>query len=557
MLLALAQINPTVSDLAGNRALILDCYRRAREAAADLVIFPELAVTGYMPRDLLLRPAFVAAADRSLREIAAACDGATAALIGFPQQNPAPAGRPLYNAAVLCRGGRIEHVFRKTLLPSYDVFDESRYFEPGEPRENVLSIASARGGPTERIGVCICEDLWNDADFVSRPLYVDQPVEALTVAGARLLLNISASPFTLGKQAFRERLFGGQAAKFGVPLVVVNQVGGNDELVFDGASCAFAADGRLVARAKAFDEDLLLVELPQAGGGRIEKYPDEIGALHDALVLGLRDYVRKCGFRQVVLGLSGGIDSAVTAALAAAALGPSAVLGAALPSRFSSDHSLSDARLLAANLGIEFQVIPIEPMHAAAEQSLVGPFAGRAADVTEENVQARLRGVLLMALSNKFGRLLLTTGNKSEIAVGYCTLYGDMCGGLAVISDVHKTRVYALAREINRRAGRELIPHGSMEKAPSAELRPNQTDQDSLPPYEMLDAILQGYVDEERSAAELVARGFDPATVADVIRRVDGNEYKRRQAAPGLKVTSRAFGMGRRQPIAVGRGWTD
>ncbi|HSW44280.1 MAG TPA: NAD+ synthase, partial [Phycisphaerae bacterium] len=401
------------------------------------------------------------------------------------------------------------------------------------------------------IGVSICEDLWNDEQVVGRRIYQRDPVGQLAAAGARLLINMSASPFEQDKHAFRVRLFGHQARKHRLPILFVNQVGGNDELVFDGASTAFDAEGRVIAQAKPFDEDLLLVDQRNPAGNRVESYPDSIASVHDALVLGTRDYIRKCGFKRVLLGLSGGVDSAVTAAIAAAALGPEAVTGVAMPSRYSSDHSRSDAETLARNLHIDFRTISIGPIHESFEQHLQPHFAGRQPDIAEENIQARVRGGLLMALSNKFGWLLLTTGNKSELAVGYCTLYGDMCGGLAVIADVPKMTVYALARHINDRAGREIIPQGTLTKPPSAELRPDQTDRDSLPAYELLDRILDLYIRQEKSTDEIVAAGHDAETVQNVVRLVDTSEYKRKQAALGLKVTSRAFGVGRRMPVAA------
>jgi NAD+ synthetase len=421
------------------------------------------------------------------------------------------------------------------------VFDESRYFEPGS------AVAPTMLGK-RKLGVCICEDLWNDPSLQPRQLYHRNPIAELAAGGAQLFLNASASPFTLGKHEFRKYLFGGQSAKFGIPLVYCNQVGGNDELVFDGNSMVLGRDGKVIAQAMDFEEDLLLCDLDRPEGNRIEKPSEKIESVYKALVLGVRDYVAKTGFKSVVLGLSGGIDSAVTAVLAAAALGPANVLGVAMPSRFSSDHSLIDARELAENLGIEFTTIPIDGAHTAFEKTLAPAFAGRRPDTTEENIQARCRGVILMALSNKFGKLLLTTGNKSELAVGYCTLYGDMCGGLAVISDVPKMMIYELSHFINR--GKAIIPPRSIAKPPSAELKPDQTDQDTLPPYPVLDAILEMYVEKEMSVEDIAAAGHDRETAAKVARWVDRNEYKRRQAALGLKVTGRAFGFGRRMPIA-------
>jgi NAD+ synthetase len=540
MKIALAQLNPTVGDIAGNEAKILAAISAARADGADLVLLPELAIPGYPPKDLLLKPKFIADQLAARDRIAAATKG-TAALIGFAEPNRDGPGNALRNSVVLAADGEIVGIHRKSLLPTYDVFDESRYFEPADR----VDVARLRG---RKVGVTICEDLWNDPSLVTRRLYTRNPVDELAAQGAELLLNASASPFVLGKHDFRRRLFGSQAAKHRLPLAYCNQVGGNDELVFDGCSVVFGRDGQVIAQAKDFDEDLLIADLDHPERNRIETPSSGIGSIHKALVLGLRDYVRKTGFKSVVLGLSGGIDSAVTVALAAEALGRGNVVGVAMPSRYSSDHSVEDARAVAANLGVAFHIVPIADVHAAFESALAAPFAGRAPDVTEENLQARCRGVILMAFSNKFGHLLLTTGNKSELAVGYCTLYGDMCGGLAVISDVPKTMIWELARWINR--GREIIPVRSITKPPSAELRPNQTDQDSLPPYEVLDAILERYVEQEKSADEIVSDGFDSATVRRVIRLVDLNEYKRKQAAPGLKVTSRAFGFGRRMPIA-------
>jgi len=573
MRIALAQINPTVGDLAYNTRKHLDFISRAQALRAELVVFPELSVTGYPPKDLLLKPSFVEDNLRALQLIASRVSGIDV-IVGYAERNTAAVGRPLHNAVALLRDGRVVSRHFKTLLPTYDVFDESRYFEPGpvSEQENLVRVGDVTCGLT------ICEDLWNDEKLISRRLYHQNPIADLHAAGAEILINSSASPFVAGKHDFRLQLFGAQVKHFGKPLVYVNQVGGNDELVFDGRSVVFDAAGNVVAQAKSFEEDLIVVDVP----GKEESHAtlpshegDEknliarqdaeseqrrafgpsrgtewIESVRQALVLGLRDYVRKCGFKSVVLGLSGGIDSALTAALAVQALGAGMVTGVAMPSRFSSEHSVDDARDLAKNLGIAFHVLPIKGVHDAYEATLAPAFAGLKPDVTEENLQARVRGGLLMAFSNKFNHLLLTTGNKSEIAVGYCTLYGDMCGGLAVISDLPKTTVWELSRWINTREGREIIPQSSIDKVPSAELRPNQTDQDSLPPYDVLDAILFRYVEEEKGAAQIIADGFDPATVVRVIQLCDRSEYKRRQAAPGIKVTSRAFGFGRRMPIA-------
>lgn len=543
MRVALAQINPVIGDVIGNTEKIIARIDEARNQGASLVVFPELAVAGYPPWDLLLKPRFVQANVEAVRRIAEHCRG-IAALVGFVEPNADPVGRSLRNAAAYCADGQVQAVRYKSLLPTYDVFDEQRYFEPGPE----VALIDHAGRP---VGVSICEDLWNDEQLIGRRIYRADPVGQLAAGGAKFMVNLSSSPFTMDKHPFRVKLFGNQARRHGLPIVFVNQMGGNDELVFDGASCVFDAQGNLVAQAKAFEEDLLVVDLDNPAGARREPYPERVASVYDALALGTRDYVLKCGFKHVVLGLSGGIDSAVTAAIAAAGLGKDAVTGVSMPSRFSSEHSRTDAEAAARNLGIDFRLIPIKSMHDSIESHLQPQFAGKPRDVTEENLQARLRGVLLMALSNKFGWLVLTTGNKSEIAVGYCTLYGDMCGGLAVIGDVPKTLVYAVARHINERAGREIIPENTIVKPPSAELRPNQTDQDSLPPYELLDAIIEQYITQEKSMDEIIAAGFDAETVRKTIRLVDTSEYKRKQAAPVLKVTTRAFGIGRRMPIAA------
>jgi len=545
MKIALAQLNPTVGDIEGNRRRILDAYSKAAAMGADLVVTGELSLVGYPPRDLLLKPRFVAdnlaAFERLVGEV-----GRTGLLVGFVDRSVGTHGLPLHNAAALVAEGRVLAIKHKALLPMYDVFDELRYFEPGRGA-HVVEFAGMK------LGLSICEDIWTQeaaAGPASR-FYHGNPIAELVQAGADVLVNMSASPFEIRKFAQRGDLVRTQARKYRRPVVYVNQVGGNDELVFDGASFAMDASGALVAQLAAFEEGLALVEIP--GAKRLSPEPapmPDIVAVRQALVLGLGDYVRKCGFKDVVLGLSGGVDSSVVACLAAEALGPGHVVGVAMPSRYSSPHSLEDAEALARNLGIRFLVIPIEEPHRAMEAALAEAFKGAQPDVTEENVQARVRGNILMALSNKFGWLVLSTGNKSELACGYCTLYGDMAGGLAVISDVPKTLIYELARQINTDADRLPIPDRVLTKAPSAELKPDQTDQDSLPPYDVLDAILDLYVREEKSRDEIVEAGFDAETVQKVIRLVDLSEYKRRQAAPGLKVTSRAFGVGRRMPIA-------
>ncbi|MGC9261077.1 MAG: NAD+ synthase [Phycisphaerae bacterium] len=546
MRIAMAQLNPTVGDIAGNTSRITAAITAAIAQGAELLVTPELSVIGYPPRDLLLKPSVLEQMEAAVGQIARHSRGITT-LIGYAQENPRPTGRTLYNAVAVVRDGAVLHRGVKSLLPTYDVFDESRYFEPGPKTETIMLGA-------HRVGLSICEDLWNDEQIVGRQLYRFNPVEVLAKAGATLLVNISASPFTLGKNDFRRKLISHQARRWNMPIVYVNQVGANDELIFDGCSMAFDAAGHLLAQARDFAEDLVIFDLP--GPAQLDYTGPRTGiaSMHAALVLGLRDYAHKCGFKTAVLGLSGGIDSAVVAALATEALGKENVTGVALPSRYSSEHSQSDACKLATALGIHFYVIPIEAAHRAMEDTLRALFRNSAPGLAEENLQARIRGNLLMALSNKFGHLLLTTGNKSEVATGYTTLYGDMCGGLAVISDVPKMMVYELARYINAQREKAAlpaaIPEGSLTKPPSAELRPNQTDQDSLPPYPVLDAILQRYVEEEKSVWDIMADGFDQATVLRVAGLVDTNEYKRKQMPPGLKVTSRAFGYGRRMPIA-------
>jgi NAD+ synthase (glutamine-hydrolysing) len=539
MKIALAQINTTVGDLAGNRDKILAAYRRGVEAGADLVMLPELTITGYPPRDLLLKKSFIAGNLAVLDELAAATDK-TGLLVGYVGENKSRPGREVVNFVALLQNGKIAATRAKTLLPTYDVFDEDRYFEPAT--ENLPVTFDG-----QKIGLTICEDIWNDEDFWPERRYQHNPPLELTAAGARVLFNVSASPWCVGKDETRYRMLQSMAAKTKCPVMFCNQIGGNDELVFDGGSLAFNAAGELIAQAAMFAEDFVLVDT-EAKTPVTRRPRAEVELVHEALVLGLRDYLHKCGFKSAVLGLSGGIDSALVASLAVSALGRENVRGVSLPSQFSSPGSLEDARLLAERLGIHYEVIPIQSAFTTLKHELQPAFAGKTEDTTEENIQARLRGVILMALSNKFGSLLLTTGNKSELAVGYCTLYGDMCGGLAVISDVPKTMVYQLARWINRE--KEIIPASSITKPPSAELRANQTDQDTLPPYEVLDGILDAYVVQGKTPAQMAAAGFDEATVKRVIRLIDSNEYKRRQAAPGLKVTSKAFGVGRRMPIA-------
>jgi NAD+ synthetase len=539
MKVALAQINTTVGDLAGNEAKIRAAYERGAKLGVDLVLCPELSVAGYPPRDLLLKKRFVTQNLETLDRLASMTNS-SGLLVGYVGENRFRPGRDVTNSVAMLQHGKIAATRTKTLLPTYDVFDEDRYFEPAS--ENSPVQLGHR-----KIGLTICEDIWNDDDFWPDRRYRHNPPVELAEAGASLLFNISASPWHLGKTKTRYEMLRSLAVKTERPVLFCNQVGGNDELVFDGTSLAFDGTGRLLAHGKFFEEDFVVVDLDNPKPVELPQFVDE-ELVNKALVLGLRDYLYKCGFQSAVLGLSGGIDSAVTACLAVEALGPENVRGVSLPSQFSSQHSLDDARILAKHLGIRYDVVPIQPAFETVRASLAPVFAGRPEDTTEENIQARLRAVVLMGLSNKFGSLLLTTGNKSELAVGYCTLYGDMCGGLAVISDVPKTMIYRLARWINRE--REIIPLSSITKPPSAELRPNQCDQDSLPPYDVLDAILDLYVVQGRSGSEIIASGFDRETVNRVIRLIDLSEYKRRQAAPGLRVTSKAFGMGRRVPIA-------
>jgi NAD+ synthetase len=546
MKIALGQINPTIGDFAGNLARMADFHRQAAAQGAELVLFPELAICGYPPRDLLLKPQFVTDNLAALERLASRLQGPPV-IVGFVDRVDAGEGKPLYNAAAVIEGGRVTRRVHKTLLPTYDVFDEGRYFSPGETNEP-FSLCG------RRVGVTICEDIWNDEDFWPVRLYRRDPIKELRQKGIDLLINISSSPWNLGKEKTRLRMLETIARNDRLVIAYCNCVGGNDELVFDGHSMVLQAGGKLVAWGRSFAEELLVVNLDQAAEIRAAE-SDDPRNLFLALSVGLFDYVRKCGFRSVVLGLSGGIDSALTACLAVAALGKENVTGVAMPSHFSSEGSVNDARALAANLGIRFEIIPIQSMVDSSRAALSGVFAGRAEDVTEENLQSRIRGVVLMAISNKFGSLLITTGNKSEVATGYCTLYGDMCGGLAVISDLTKMQVYDLARWINAhpettRLVRDVIPADSLTKPPSAELRPNQTDQDTLPPYHILDQVLAAYVEWHESPEEIIRRGFDAAMVRDVVRKVDRSEYKRRQAAPGIKVTSLAFGTGRRFPIA-------
>jgi NAD+ synthase (glutamine-hydrolysing) len=539
MKIALAQLNPTVGDFAGNSAKILDFARRAAERGADLAVFSELCLCGYLPMDLIERPQFI---DRNERELAClAKQLPIPSIVGYAARASGSTGKSAANAAALLANGNIEFVQHKMLLPTYDVFDESRYFQPAAT-QNVFSFCG------QNLGITVCEDIWNDKTFWAKPLYERDPVAELIAKHASLIINISGSPYTIDKRALRLDMLRSLAKTHARPVIYVNQVGGNDSLVFDGDSIVVLPDGRIPAQASSFAEDLVLFDTTTNTGDVHAQPATELDLVLQALICGTRDYVCKSGFSAVVVGLSGGIDSSVVAAIAVAALGHENVLGVSMPGPYSSEGSRADAASLAENLGIEFLTVPITDVFQSYRTALADAFRGRPENVTEENLQARVRGNFLMALSNKFGSMVLSTGNKSEMAVGYCTLYGDMAGGLAMLSDVPKTMVYALADLINRDG--ELIPRSSVEKPPSAELRPNQTDQDSLPPYEVLDRILKAYIEEVKSPEEIAAQcGFDIDLVRSIAAKVDRNEYKRRQAPPGLKITSRAFGLGRPFPI--------
>ncbi|HKV05989.1 MAG TPA: NAD+ synthase [Candidatus Acidoferrales bacterium] len=540
MKIALAQFNPTVGDFEGNRARILEMARRAQAGGADLAVFSELCLCGYPPQDLIERPSFAARNQAELARLATEIP--LPSLIGFVGKAQDDTGKPVANSAALIARGKILFEQRKMLLPTYDVFDETRYFQPATTQQ-----AFAFGSAT--LGITICEDSWNDKSFWPERLYDRDPVAELVGKGSNLILNISSSPYRLGIRGLRHDMLGAVARERRVPVVYVNQVGGNDSLIFDGTSVAFTPDGRIAAMAKSFEEDLVYFDSETGKGDIRQAMDDEFEAVYGALVIGTRDYVRKCGFRKVVIGLSGGIDSALVATIAADALGAENVLAVAMPGPYSSEASLRDARCVAGNLGVELIVLPITETFASYRRMLEPAFAGRGEDVTEENIQARIRGNSLMALSNKFGSLVLSTGNKSELAVGYCTLYGDMAGGLAVISDVPKTMVYDLARVANRR--KERIPREVLTKTPTAELRPNQTDQDTLPPYEDLDRILKAYVEDLQDPEQIAEECLLPIElVRAVALQVDRNEYKRKQSPPGLKVTSKAFSVGRRFPLA-------
>jgi NAD+ synthase/NAD+ synthase (glutamine-hydrolysing) len=564
MKIAIAQLNPTVGDLTGNAQRILEAAEKAFAAGCDLLLTTELSLTGYPPRDLLIRPSFIQAATEKLQQLARDLPPGIAVLVGTVQQNldyQKHGGNPIYNSAALLEQGEIKQYFQKRLLPTYDVFDEDRYFEPGLESNFFVLENSGEG---IKIGVTICEDLWNDESFWGKRNYACNPLAELVEKNIDLVVNLSASPYQVGKQKFRQSLISHSAKRYNIPILYANQVGGNDDLIFDGCSFAFNRNGDKILSLKDFDTDFEIIEFDSniqdltaisAQNQEINLIESEDQEIWLALVLGVKDYVQKCGFSQVILGLSGGIDSALVAAIATQALGKEKVLGVLMPSPYSSDHSIQDALELANNLGIKTQTLPIGDLMQTFDQTLEPMFAGTSFGVAEENLQSRIRGTLLMAVSNKFGHLLLTTGNKSEMAVGYCTLYGDMNGGLAVIADVPKTRVYSLCSWFNQYHSKEIIPNHILTKAPSAELKPGQVDQDSLPAYEILDDILYRLIEKHQSLAEIVEAGHQELVVKKVIKLVMIAEFKRRQAAPGLKISDRAFGTGWRMPIAKGIDW--
>ena len=542
MKIALGQINPTVGDFSGNANRIIDFAQRARAAGAGLILFPELSVCGYPPRDLVERPTFVAKNRASVERIAAETKGISV-ICGLVTPALAETGKSVMNSAVLLQDGKQAFLQSKMLLPTYDVFDEMRNFAPAR-HQGLFNFCG------NRMALTICEDAWNDKHFWNKRLYGFDPVEALVRAGGNFVLNISASPFWLRKRELRRDMLATIARTENVPVVMVNQVGGNDSLLFDGSSLVLNREGKLIAQGKSFEEDLVYFDSATLQGEMHEQIEGDEASAYAALVLGTRDYVRKCGFRRVIIGLSGGIDSALTAAIATDAVGPENVIGVGMPGPYSSPGSIEDARSLASNLGIRFELLSITEICKSYQQTLKDVFAGLKEDVTEENIQSRARGSLLMAMSNKLNAIVLSTGNKSEIAVGYCTLYGDMVGGLAVISDVTKTMVYRISRYVNSQ--KPVIPEASLEKPPSAELRPDQKDSDTLPPYDVLDAVLEDYVEESHSAEQIARdRGFDLGLIQRVLRMVDRAEYKRQQAAPGIKISEKAFGYGRRFPIAA------
>ena len=548
MKLAIAQINPTIGDLTGNAQQILVAARQAAQQGVRLLLTTEISLCGYPPQDLLLDPSFVQAVETTLEQLAREMPAELAVLVGcvgLNERSPSHGGKPLFNSIALLEQGKIQQLFHKRLLPTYDVFDDKRYFEPGL-QSNSFTIDHVQ------IGVTICEDLWNDEEFWGRRNYAVNPIADLATLGVDIIVNLSGSPYTVRKQQLREAMLQHAAVRYQQPIIYANQVGANDDLIFDGCSVAFNRVGEIVCRARAFETDLVVMEFDQTERdlqpSSVALMPDEEAEIWAALVLGVRDYTRKCGFSKVLIGLSGGVDSALVAAIATSALGRENVLGVLMPSPHSSDHSVQDALELAKNLGIQTSTLPIRELMQGYDQTLDRLFAGTPFGIAEENIQSRIRGNLLMAIANKFGYLLLSTGNKSEMAVGYCTLYGDMNGGLAVISDVPKTCVYSLCHWLNSTA--EIIPSNILTKPPSAELKPGQVDQDSLPPYDTLDDILQRLIHDHQSAAQIVAAGHNPAIVDRVLQMVARAEFKRRQAPPGLKITDRAFGTGWRMPIA-------
>ncbi|MDK2409921.1 NAD+ synthase [Aphanizomenon sp. PH219] len=551
MKIAIAQINPIIGDLLGNAQKILEISQQAASENVRLLLTPELSICGYPPRDLLLNPSFVESIDKTLQKLAEDLPANLAVLVGTVVKNSQAhisGGKNLFNSMALLENGKIQQFFHKRLLPTYDVFDEKRYFEPGL-QANSFKLDNLH------IGVTICEDLWNDEEFWGKRSYAVNPIADLANLGVDLIVNLSASPYTVAKQHLREAMLKHSAVNFQQPIIYTNQVGGNDDLIFDGRSFALNKQGEIVCRAKGFVSDFLTVEFnadkQDLQLGHISPIDEsEDKEIWNALVLGVKDYVGKCRFSKVLLGLSGGVDSALVAAIATAALGKENVIGVLMPSPYSSEHSISDALALAANLDIQTQLLPIGELMQSFDKSLGELFAGTEFGIAEENLQSRIRGNLLMAISNKFGYLLLSTGNKSEVAVGYCTLYGDMNGGLSVIADVPKTRVYSLCKWLNFHQQKEVIPENILTKAPSAELKPGQVDQDSLPPYEILDDILDRLIHQHQSAAEIITAGHEPAIVDRVLQLLSRAEFKRRQAAPGLKITDRAFGTGWRMPIA-------
>jgi NAD+ synthase (glutamine-hydrolysing) len=571
MKIAIAQLNPTIGDIFGNSHLILEAAKKAEVEGANLLLTPELSLIGYPPRDLLINPSFIAAAGAQLQQLAQALPPKLAVIAGtvVPNANAVQlGGKSLFNSAVLLQNGAVKKVFHKRLLPTYDVFDEDRYFEPGE-NSNYFTIGELK------IGVTICEDLWNNEEFWGKRSYAGDPFSDLAKLGVDLVVNLSASPYSAGKRGVRSAMLQHSVIRCGIPIIYANQIGGNDDIIFDGSSFAVNRKGDLIQVLASFETDFAVLEYDQAkqdlvGSNQQSAAGIEVAPLSfypavgdaeiwAALVLGVRDYVRKCGFSKVVLGLSGGIDSALVAAIASCAIGPENVLGVLMPSPYSSDHSVNDALELARNLGIAIELLPIGDLMKTYDRTFADLFVNTTFGIAEENIQSRIRGNLLMAISNKFGHLLLSTGNKSEMSVGYCTLYGDMNGGLAVISDLPKTRVYSLCRWLNSefyqgkdddRLGKEIIPVNIINKAPSAELKPGQVDQDSLPAYEVLDDILQRFIEHHESAQQIIAAGHDEAVVKRVVKLVTQAEFKRRQAAPGLKISDRAFGTGWRMPIA-------